>query len=223
MVDVSEPQSQQPIRVFLLDDHDFIRRGLDELIQATSDVVVVGEAATAAEALEQLPVVRPDVALLDVVLPDGSGIEVCREVRSQRPETRCLMLTSHDDDEALFAAVMAGASGYLTKQIQGTGFLPSIRRAAAGEVLIPAVMARRVVEQLRAVTETAALPPGQRAAPSEPGTLSERQWQIVEEIAAGQTDAQIAEALGLPEPAVRAEVAVVFAKLALQRRSRVTV
>jgi DNA-binding NarL/FixJ family response regulator len=122
--------------VFLLDDHEIVRTGLRSLLEATDDLVVVGEAATVAEALIRIPATHPDVAVLDVRLPDGSGVEVCREVRSQSPEIACVMLTSYADDEALFAAIMAGASGYVLKQVGGTSLVDDVRRVAAGESLL---------------------------------------------------------------------------------------
>src|SRR3954447_6895903 len=122
-----------PIRVFLLDDHEIVRRGLRELLEAEGDIEVVGEAGTAEEAVGRIPATSPDVAVLDVRLPDGSGVEVCRDVRSVRPELACIMLTSFADDEALFEAIMAGASGYVLKQVKGSELIEAIRRVAAGE------------------------------------------------------------------------------------------
>ena len=136
------------VGVFLLDDHELVRTGLRTLIEDTDDLVVVGEAATAAEALARIPPTRPRVAILDVRLPDGSGVEVCREIRSQWPEIACMMLTSYADDEALVAAIMAGAAGYVLKQVGGLDLVDKIRRAAAGESLLDPSLAERVLERL---------------------------------------------------------------------------
>src|ERR1039458_5053717 len=141
------------IRVFLLDDHEVVRTGLRGLIESEEDLEVVGEAATAAEAIARIPPTRPDVAVLDVRLPDGDGIEVCREVRSRMPELRCLMLTSFSDDEALFGAIVAGAAGYVLKQIRGTDLVGAIRRVGAGESLIDPALTARVMRRLRAGPE----------------------------------------------------------------------
>jgi DNA-binding NarL/FixJ family response regulator len=137
------------LRVFLLDDHEVVRSGIRALLDATDDLEVVGEAATVTDALARIPSVRPDVAILDVRLPDGSGVEVCRVIRSDFPDIACLMLTSYADDEALLAAVMAGAAGYVLKQIRGTDLLDSIRRAGAGQSLLDPSVTKRVLEQLR--------------------------------------------------------------------------
>src|SRR6059058_4348361 len=136
-------------RVFLLDDHEIVRRGLRELLEAEDDLVVVGEAGTAEEALARVPSTRPDVAVLDVRLPDGDGVEVCREIRSRHPEVQCLMLTSFADDEALFSAIMAGASGYVLKQVRGNDLVDAIRRVAAGESLLDPAVTSRVLERIR--------------------------------------------------------------------------
>ena len=144
----TEPLSET-IRVFLLDDHEIVRRGLVDLLSSTTDIVVVGEAATAGEALRRIPAARPQVAVLDARLPDGNGIDVCRDIRSALPEIRCLILTSYDDDEALFAAVMAGASGYLLKQIAGNSLVEAVRAVAAGRSLMDPAVTGRLLERLR--------------------------------------------------------------------------
>ena len=138
------------IRVFLLDDHEVVRRGVGELLDNESDLEVVGEASTAAEALARVPAVRPDVAVLDVRLPDGDGVTVCRELRSRLPELRCLMLTSFADDEALFDAIMAGAAGYVLKQIRGTELVDAIRTVATGQSLLDPRTTSRMLERMRA-------------------------------------------------------------------------
>jgi len=149
MVDPDPAVANAPTRIFILDDHELVRRGLLELLGSAPDLVVVGEAGSAAEALRRIPATRPDIALLDVRLPDGSGIDVCRDVRSSFPNIRCLMLTSFDDDEALFAAVMAGASGYLLKEIVGSNLLEDIRQVARGRSLLDPAITQKLVERLR--------------------------------------------------------------------------
>src|SRR4026208_2504607 len=134
-----------PIRVFLLDDHEIVRRGIKELLEGEPDIAVVGESGLAEEAIRRIPALRPDVAILDARLPDGSGIDVCREVRSQDPHIKALILTSYDDDEALFAAIMAGAAGYVLKQIGGTDLIDGVRRVAAGQSLIDPSLTARVL------------------------------------------------------------------------------
>src|SRR5437899_834034 len=140
-------------RVFLLDDHEIVRRGLRELLETEDDLEVVGEASTAAEALARIPATRPEIAVLDVRLPDGSGVEVCRDIRSEHPEVQCIMLTSYADDEALFDAIMAGAAGYVLKQVRGTELLDGIRRVAAGQSLLDPSLTSRVLERLRHAPE----------------------------------------------------------------------
>ena len=142
------------MRVFLVDDHEVVRRGVRDLLEAAGGIEVVGEAGTAEAALARIPPTRPDVAVLDVRLPDGSGIEVCRDIRSEHPEVRCLMLTSFDDDEALFNAVVAGAAGYVLKQVRGADIVESVRRVAAGESLLDPLATARVIERLRAPART---------------------------------------------------------------------
>ena len=171
-----------PIRVFLLDDHEVVRRGVRELLEAEDDIEVVGEADTAEQAINRIPPTRPDVALLDVRLPDGDGVEVCREIRSHHPEVACLMLTSFADDEALLQAIVAGASGYLLKQIRGTDIVDAVRRAAAGESLIDPALADRVRERLRT-------PP---AEDERLARLTGQERRILALIADGLTNRQIA-------------------------------
>src|SRR5437660_6507227 len=141
------------IRVFLLDDHEVVRRGVRDLLESEGDVEVVGEASTAAEAMARVPAVRPDVAVLDVRLPDGDGVSVCRDLRSQFPELACLMLTSFADDEALFDAIMAGAAGYVLKQVHGADLLAAVRTVAAGGSLLDPRTTARVMERLRTTAE----------------------------------------------------------------------
>ena len=203
----------QAIRVFLLDDHEVVRRGLRELLEAEHDVEVVGEAGTAEQALGRIPPTRPDVALLDVRLPDGDGVEVCREIRSRHPEIACVMLTSFSDDEALLQAVLAGAAGYLLKQIRGTDIVDAVRRAADGQSLLdPAIVAR--------VTERLKRPPDhdERLA-----RLTGQERRILMLIADGLTNRQIAAEIHLAEKTVKNYVSNLLAKLGMERRTQAAV
>src|SRR5262245_389385 len=137
------------IRVFLLDDHEVVRRGLVDLLQTAGDIEVVGESGSAREAAARIPALRPDVAVLDARLPDGNGIDVCRDVRAMDSTIKGLILTSYEDDEALFAAIMAGASGYVLKQIRGTDLVDAVRRVAAGQSLLDPAITARVLERIR--------------------------------------------------------------------------
>ena len=199
------------IRVFLVDDHEIVRRGVADLINAEADLEVVGEAATVREARGRVAATRPDVAVLDVQLPDGNGIDLCRDIRSANPEVACLMLTAYSDDEASRTSVLAGASGYVLKDIRGQGLLDGIRRVARGENLVSAATSRRVVEQ--AV-----------AAPSAPAvSLSLREQQILTLIAEGLTNRQIGERLDLAEKTIKNYVSGLLAKLGMERRTQAAV
>jgi DNA-binding NarL/FixJ family response regulator len=200
-------------RVFLLDDHEIVRRGLRELLEAEDDLRVVGEAGTAADALARIPPTRPDVAVLDVRLPDGNGVEVCREVRSRHPEIRCLMLTSFTDDEALFQAIMAGAAGYLLKQVRGTDLVAAIRNVAAGQSLLDPAITAQVLERLRKGNEE-----DERLA-----HLTPQERNILELIAEGLTNRQIAERVHLAEKTVKNYVSNLLAKLGMERRTQAAV
>jgi two-component system response regulator DevR len=199
-----------PIKVFLLDDHELVRRGLRDLLEGEDDLVVVGEAGTAAEAIARVPATQPDVAVLDVRLPDGDGIEVCRELRSQNPELRCLMLTSFADDEALFSAIMAGAAGYVLKQVRGNDLLDGIRRVAAGESLLDPSVTARVLDRLR----------NKPAEQDELSGLSTQERRIFELIGEGLTNRQIGEQMFLAEKTVKNYVSNVLAKLGMSRRTQ---
>jgi len=201
------------IRVFLLDDHEIVRRGVADLLGTEADLDVVGEAGTAAEALARVPAVRPDVAVLDVRLPDGDGVSVCRDLRSARPELRCLMLTSFADADAELDAVLAGASGWLLKQIRGTDLVGAIRAVAAGRSLIDPDAAARVVDRVRAEAE--------RRDPL--ATLSEQERIVLGLIGEGLTNRQIAERMFLAEKTVKNYVSHLFAKLGLERRTQAAV
>ena len=200
-------------RVFLLDDHELVRRGIRDLLWAEDDLQVVGEATTADEALERIPQTRPDVAILDVRLGDDpsamNGIEVCREIRSAHPEVACVMLTSFADDEALFASIMAGAAGYVLKQIRGPDLVTAIRRVAAGESLLDPAVTARVLERLRA--------PAEEDDPLK--DLSPQERRILDLIAEGKTNRQIGEAMFLAEKTVKNYVSHLLSKLGMERRS----
>jgi DNA-binding NarL/FixJ family response regulator len=211
--DADATEEQEPTRVFLLDDHEVVRRGLRELIETDGDLVVVGEAGTAEEALSRIPPTRPDVAVLDVRLPDGNGVEVCRDVRARNPEIRCLMLTSFADDEALFQSIMAGASGYVLKQIRGADLLDAIRRVAAGQSLLDPAITAQVLERLRRGNEE-----DERLA-----HLTPQERNILELIAEGLTNRQIAERVHLAEKTVKNYVSNLLAKLGMERRTQAAV
>ncbi|MDG9718462.1 response regulator transcription factor [Streptomyces sp. DH24] len=200
------------IRVFLLDDHEVVRRGVRELLAGEDDMEVVGEAATAADALARIPAGRPDVAVLDVRLPDGSGVEVCREIRSRDESVKCLMLTSFADDEALFDAIVAGASGYVLKAIRGTELLAAVRDVAAGKSLLDPVATARVLERLR-----------DGGGPREDDELAEltpQERRILELIGEGLTNRAIGERLHLAEKTIKNYVSGLLSKLGMQRRSQ---
>lgn len=201
------------IRVFLLDDHEIVRRGIADLLSNAPDIEVVGEASTTAQALARIPACRPDVAVLDARLPDGSGIDVCREVRSRHPEIHCLILTSYDDDEALFSAVMAGASGYLLKQIRSSSLVEAIRAVAAGQSLLDPSVTGKLLERLRRPPE-----PDSRLS-----GLTEREREILDLIADGLSNREIGQRLFLAEKTVKNYVSSVLAKLNMQRRTQAAV
>jgi two-component system response regulator DevR len=201
------------IRVFLLDDHEIVRRGIADLLESESDIDVVGEAGTAAEALRRIPASRPRVAVLDGRLPDGSGVDVCREIRSAHPEIQCLILTSYDDDDAIFAAVMAGAAGYLLKEIRGTSLVDAIRQIAAGNSLLDPSVTGRLMARLR----------DGKAPDAKLGALTERDREILDLIADGLTNRQIGERLFLAEKTVKNYVSALLAKLGMQRRTQAAV
>ncbi|MFI6818359.1 response regulator [Nonomuraea sp. NPDC050328] len=198
------------IRVFLLDDHEVVRRGVAALLESEGDIEVVGEAGTAESAIARIPALRPDVAVLDVRLPDGSGVDVCREVRSGLPELRCLMLTSFADDDALFDAVMAGASGYVLKQIHGSDLVGAVRTVASGQSLLDPQTTARMLQRLREQAE--------RRDPLE--ALTEQERHILELIGEGLTNRQIGERLFLAEKTVKNYVSNLLGKLNMQRRTQ---
>jgi DNA-binding NarL/FixJ family response regulator len=203
------------VSVFLLDDHEVVRAGLRSVLAAEDDLTVVGEAASAAEALARIPVVRPDVAILDVRLPDGEGVSVCRDIRSSvQPPPACLMLTSYSDDEALFGAIMAGAAGYMLKQVSGLGLVQAVRSVAAGESLLDPSMAAPLIAKLR--------DPGSHD-DSRYAQLSPQERRVLDLIADGLTNRQIGERLYLAEKTVKNYVSALLHKLGLERRTAAAV
>jgi two-component system response regulator DevR len=201
------------IRVFLLDDHEVVRRGLRDLLESDGDIEVVGESGSAQEATARLPALRPDVAVLDARLPDGSGIDVCRDVRSVDPSIKALVLTSYDDDEALFAAILAGAAGYLLKQVGGSDLVDAVRRVADGQSLIDPTLTARVLERLRNGPESH----------DELAALTEQEHRILVLIAEGLTNRQIGERLFLAEKTIKNYVSSILSKLGLERRTQAAV
>lgn len=200
------------IRVFLLDDHEVVRQGVRSLIEADGDMLVVGEAGTAEAALRTIPEARPRVAVLDVRLPDGSGVEVCRELRAHYPEVACLMLTSFSDDEALLDAIMAGASGYVLKEVGGSDLLGDIRKVAAGHSLLDPELTDRALRRVRA---------GQQE--ERENHLTPQEERILSHIAEGMTNRQIAESMYLSEKTVKNYVSNLLAKLGVSRRTEAAV
>jgi DNA-binding NarL/FixJ family response regulator len=207
---MTEPQQ---ISVYLLDDHEVVRQGLRALLEGAGDITVVGESGSALEATHRIPALRPRVAVLDARLPDGSGIEVCRAVRAVDPTISALILTSYDDDEALFAAIMAGASGYVLKEIRGTDLVQAVRHVAAGGSLIDPSLTARVLERVRNGPSTA----------PELAELTEQELKLLAHIAEGLTNRQIGEKMFLAEKTVKNYVSSILAKLGLERRTQAAV
>jgi two-component system response regulator DevR len=199
-------------RVFLLDDHELVRRGIADVIEREGDLEVVGEAGTVRDAVARVAATRPDVVVLDVRLPDGSGVDACRRIRSQHPDLPCLMLTAFDDDSALEAAVLAGAQGWLLKDIRGAGLVDAIRRVAAGGQL----MDREVVRRARARLLVPAVP-------ADEPRLTLREGQILALITEGLTNRQIGERLGLAEKTVKNYVSGLLEKIGVERRTQAAV
>ena len=212
-MDMTVNPGDGPIRVFLLDDHEVVRRGLKDLLEADGDIEVVGESGLAQEAIRRIPALKPHVAVLDGRLPDGSGIDVCRDIRSAHPEIAALILTSYDDDEALFAAIMAGAAGYVLKQIRGNDLVDAVRRVAAGQSLLDPAVTSQVLERLRqGPPQDSALEP-----------LTDQERRIVELIGEGLTNRQIGERMFLAEKTVKNYVSSLLSKLGLERRTQAAV
>lgn len=203
----------EPITVFLLDDHELVRRGIRELLESEGDIQVVGESGLAQEAARRIPALRPDVAILDGRLPDGSGIDVCREIRSRDPEIKALILTSYDDDDALFSAIMAGAAGYVLKQVRGTDFVDTVRRVAAGQSMLDPAVTQQVLDRLREGPKT------------DPALdqLTAQELKILEQIGEGRTNRQIAETMFLAEKTIKNYVSSLLAKLGLESRTQAAI
>ncbi|MFF5924237.1 response regulator [Streptomyces flavochromogenes] len=211
------PTAATPTRVFLVDDHEVVRRGLRDLIDDEPDMEVVGEAASAEQALTRGPALRPDVAVLDVRLPDGDGISVCRELRSRMPDVACLMLTSFDDEDALLDAIMAGAAGYVLKQIKGSDLVAAVRTVATGQSMLDPATTARLMHSLRD-PEGAKPPEDERLA-----VLSDRERSVLELIGEGLTNRQIAKRLYLSEKTVKNHISRLLAKLGVERRVQAAV
>ena len=214
--EMNEPASGQArgdqarIRVFLIDDHELVRRGLKGLLEAEADIDVVGEAGTSESAIDRMKALQPDVALLDVRLPDGDGVSLCRDIRSVLPGTACLMLTAYSDDKALMGAIMAGAAGYVMKQTSGSELVGAVRTVAAGQSTLDAHTAQRVMERLRERT----------SGPDPVSALSRQEKRVLDLISEGLTNRQIAERMFLSEKTVKNYVSSLLGKLGMQRRAQ---
>ena len=201
----------EPITVFLLDDHEIVRRGVKDMLEAEGDIKVIGEAGTASSALARIPALRPEVAVLDVRLPDGDGVTVCREIRSRMPEVACLMLTSFGDEDALLDAIMAGAAGYVLKQIRGSDLVGAVRTVAGGQSMLDPRAASQLMARLR----------GQSAVKHDPlAGLTPQERRILELIGEGLTNRQIGERMFLAEKTVKNYISGLFAKLGMERRTQ---
>jgi two-component system response regulator DevR len=202
-----------PIRVYLVDDHEVVRRGLRELLEARPGIEVVGESGTAAQAIRRIPALRPNVAVIDMRLPDGTGVDICRSVRSIDPSIHTLILTSYDDADALFSAIMAGASGYFLKEVGGLELTDAVRRVAAGQSLLDPAITSQVLDRLRR-------PPAAKA--GLPG-LTDQEGRILDLIAQGFSNREIGERLFLAEKTVKNYVSSILGKLGLERRTQAAV
>jgi two-component system, NarL family, response regulator DevR len=205
--------AERTLRVFLLDDHEVVRQGITAMLETQPDLVVVGEAATAAQALARVPALQPDVAVLDVRLPDGDGVQVCRELRAKMPDLACLMLTSYGDDEALFESVMAGAAGYVLKEVRGGDLVHAIRVVASGGSLLDQMATSQLFARLRTQTKT-----------EDPvRQLTDQERRVLLLIGKGMTNRQIGAELFLAEKTVKNYVSSLLAKLGMQRRTQAAV
>lgn len=203
----------QMVRIFLLDDHEVVRQGIAELLEDVEGFEVVGEAGTVAEALPRILAARPDVAVLDMRLPDGSGIDVCRDVRAALPETHCLILTSYDDQDAVLASVMAGASGYVRKEVRAAALVDAIRQAAMGRSLIDPALIVKVMQTAQQIPEH----------DDQLGSLTEREREVLDLVAEGLTNRQIGERMFLSDKTVKNYVSSLLNKLGMQRRTQAAV
>jgi two-component system, NarL family, response regulator DevR len=214
VTDSAAPEREsEPIRVFLLDDHEVIRRGIKDLLEDEDDIVVVGESGLADEARRRIPALRPDVAILDGRLPDGSGIDVCRDVRSVDPSIAALILTSFDDDDALFSAIMAGASGYLLKQVRSADLVETVRQVAAGKSMLDPAVTAQVLDRIRSGPKTN----------SAFEHLTDHERRILELIGEGLTNRQIGKEMHLAEKTVKNYVSSLLAKLGLESRTQAAI
>ncbi|MCI4145755.1 response regulator transcription factor [Streptomyces sp. MMS20-AI2-20] len=216
MANGEQPGPDNPIRVFLLDDHEVVRRGVHDLLDDEPDITVIGEAANAEQAMTRVPALRPQVAVLDVRLPDGDGVSVCRELRSRMPELACLMLTSFDDEEALLDSIMAGASGYVLKQIQGSDLVSAVRTVARGQSLLDPSATAKLMARLRQGQEP-------EPAPDALPGLTDREREILALIGEGLTNRQIGQRLYLAEKTVKNHISRLLAKLGVERRVQAAV
>ncbi|MCG6495221.1 response regulator transcription factor [Kitasatospora sp. A2-31] len=216
MADSTADRASGPdaVKVFLLDDHEVVRRGVHDLLDAEPDLTVIGEAATVEQALARVPALRPDVAILDMRLPDGDGVTVCRELRSRMPELACLILTSFDDEEALLDSIMAGASGYVLKQISGTDLVSAVRTVAAGQSMLDPGATTRLMARLRGDTAPQA---------SDLPQLTDREREILALVGEGLTNRQIGQRLYLAEKTVKNHISRLLAKLGVERRVQAAV
>ncbi|WP_160006769.1 response regulator [Nocardioides sp. AX2bis] len=212
-VTVPETGSPRPVRVFLLDDHEIVRRGIRDLLSSEPGIEVVGESGSAVDAVEQILALAPDVAVLDGRLPDGSGVDVCRDVRSANPDIAALILTSFDDDEALFSAIMAGAAGYVLKQVRGNELIDTVRRVAAGQSTLDPAVTTAVLERLRTGAQQA----------SAMDQLTGQEQKILALIGEGMTNRQIASTIFLAEKTVKNYVSSLLAKLGLDSRTQAAI
>ena len=206
----TDSTQSEPITVFLLDDHEVVRRGVKDMLEAEGDIQVIGEAGTASSALARIPALRPQVAVLDVRLPDGDGVSVCREIRSRLPEVACLMLTSFGDEDALLDAIMAGAAGYVLKQIRGSDLVGAVRTVATGQSMLDPRAASQLMARLR----------GQSAKHDPLAGLTPQERRILELIGEGLTNRQIGERMVLAEKTVKNYISGLFAKLGMERRTQ---
>ncbi|MFD8388289.1 response regulator [Streptomyces sp. NPDC059680] len=213
---MADGEQDSTIRVFLLDDHEVVRRGVRDLLNDEPDISVIGEAGTVEQALVRVPALRPQVAVLDVRLPDGDGVTVCRELRSRMPELACLMLTSFDDEEALLDSIMAGASGYVLKQIQGSDLVSAVRTVASGQSLLDPSATAKLMARLRGGEQ-------QEQEPDELRSLTEREREILALIGEGLTNRQIGQRLYLAEKTVKNHISRLLAKLGVERRIQAAV
>jgi len=213
VTETQQTGAEQHVRIFLLDDHEVVRRGIAELLSAVPGFEIVGEAGTVEQALARVMAAKPDVAVLDARLPDGSGIDVCREIRSALPDTYCLILTSYDDQDAVLSSVLAGASGYVLKEVRTSGLVDAIRQVALGRSLIDPSVIAQVMDRVREGSPT----------DSRLASLTQREREVLDLIADGLTNRQIGERMFLAEKTVKNYVSSLLGKLGMERRTQAAV